>query len=457
MSRPACFRRSRLDETVRRLHSCGDLGRRERRPELAHGLRHLCDCLADVARPRRGREEPQPLGAGGDREPRLRPHRGGRDGGRPVVRARHARCLDPLECRLALGELDELPLREVHVDEPLRPAPVLQRVEIEADHVRLRDQPRIDAPTLGERRRARVEVVGERQEAHAVARVDRGHGLRGQPSPVRLVGIEDADDGARIGDRLRRPRPPKARGRPARATALRDRRSGWPHRGSCPRAGSSRSRRCTHPRRRSGRTARRRRRACRPARPPRAESRVEVAGVVAETARPAVAEAGRSAAVPPPHLARAGQRRRQPPAPARHRERRTRGAAASRRGQRLLSAQAARGSPSAAQWLRRARPARSLRALPRQPLRAPCARPRALRAAVCRASSAPSSRRARRSAGVGSWRRARLQATHPRRQTAGASRPRSAPPERRPAGVPARNAAGGLCLWRPRAVRQGRR
>ncbi len=152
--RPAVLPGARLDEAVGRLHLHGDLGRRQRRAELAHRLRHLRDRLADVARPGRGREEAEPLRSARDREPRLGAHGGGSDGVRPVVRADHAGCLDPLERRLALRELDELLLREVHVHEPFRAAPVREWIEVEADHVRLRDQSRVDPPALGEGRRA---------------------------------------------------------------------------------------------------------------------------------------------------------------------------------------------------------------------------------------------------------------------------------------------------------------
>ncbi len=75
-------------------------------------------------------------------------------------------------------------------------AGLLERVEVEADDVRPGDQPRIDAAPLGQRRRPRVEVVAEREDAEPPGRRLRRK-LRQRrarhPLQVGLVGVVPAD------------------------------------------------------------------------------------------------------------------------------------------------------------------------------------------------------------------------------------------------------------------------
>ena len=108
----------------------------------------------------------------GDRKPRLRTNR---------VRARieivalavHAAHFDPLVGRLPACERDEIQLRVEHVAEAVEATPVLQRVEIEPEHVRAGGQRGIHAPALRQRCRVAVEVVRQRQEARPRARAHR--------------------------------------------------------------------------------------------------------------------------------------------------------------------------------------------------------------------------------------------------------------------------------------------
>ena len=146
--------------------------------------------------------------AAGDREPGLGADRvrGRRE---PHVVAVHRAGFDPLERRLALGELDEPLLGVEDVAEAVPAAPALQGVEVEAEHLGVGGERWIEATALRQRIRVAVEVVRERQEPRA--------GRRGRRERRRFCEREAArepqvplvrEEGA--GE------PGSARGRPAR-------------------------------------------------------------------------------------------------------------------------------------------------------------------------------------------------------------------------------------------------
>ena len=115
------------------------------------------------------REVADRVRAAGDRQPGLCAN-GLRSRVELRAHAVHAAGLDPLECRPAPSEGDEVELRVEHVAEAVPAAPVLQGVEIESEHVGARGQCRIHPLPLRECARAAVEVVGQREEAGARSR-----------------------------------------------------------------------------------------------------------------------------------------------------------------------------------------------------------------------------------------------------------------------------------------------
>jgi hypothetical protein len=84
-----------------------------------------------------------------------------------LAEAVHPACLDPLEGGLAARERDEVELRVEDVVEAVEAAPVLQRIEVEPEHVGRRGERRIHAAALGQRLGTAVEVVRQREEARA--------------------------------------------------------------------------------------------------------------------------------------------------------------------------------------------------------------------------------------------------------------------------------------------------
>src|SRR5205807_992192 len=94
--------------------------------------------------------------------------------------------LDPLVGRLPARERGELALL-VEVEREVGAAARLQRVAVEADHLRLCDQLGVDGLPDGERRGAAGEVVGERQKGDAMAR--RGGGQRRKARYPVAVGL----------------------------------------------------------------------------------------------------------------------------------------------------------------------------------------------------------------------------------------------------------------------------
>ena len=97
------------------------------------------------------------------------------------------------------------------VGHPVRPAPLLERVEVEADHVGLGDQRRVHAAPPAQRRGAGVEVVRQRQEREAGGRRAEapGSAARGDVRAVRLVVVEPADQARARSRCARRRHPPE--------------------------------------------------------------------------------------------------------------------------------------------------------------------------------------------------------------------------------------------------------
>ena len=137
---------------------------------------------------------PEPVSAAGDCHPGLSPNDGRRDGGL-TAGALPVGGLDPLERRLVTRELHQLALRVEDVRHPPRAAPLLKRVQVEPDHVRLCNQPRVHPAAPVERRGVGVKVVRQRQEREPADAGRRGRQrVRRDVRPVRLVVVEPADD-----------------------------------------------------------------------------------------------------------------------------------------------------------------------------------------------------------------------------------------------------------------------
>ena len=175
------------------------------------------------------REVADPSRAARDREPRLGTNRQrGRVEVGPAVAELHPPHLDPLVGRTRAGERSELALRLVDGGEPVAPAPDLERVEIEADHVGASDELRIDATARRDACRAAVDVPAEREERDALRLLPRrmeGQRLRG-PVQVGFVRVVPADRAATVrdvlvdrGNRGHRARPKRVELHPRRAAA----------------------------------------------------------------------------------------------------------------------------------------------------------------------------------------------------------------------------------------------
>src|SRR5438132_860405 len=98
----------------------------------------------------------------------MRAARGGRKSVNESPLAATCRCSSStVSVRPASPGTSMLARRVVHLAEAVAAAPDLERVEVEADHLGARDQARIDAAAGRKGRRARVEVVRQRQESDA--------------------------------------------------------------------------------------------------------------------------------------------------------------------------------------------------------------------------------------------------------------------------------------------------
>ena len=125
------------------------------------------DLGADGGRPV-VREVADGVRTAGDREPGFRAQRLGCRV-ELIAHAVHSARLDPLERRPTAGERDEIELGVEDVVEAVAAAPVLQRVEVEAEDVGARGEGGIHPAALRQRLGAAVEVVRQRQEARAGA------------------------------------------------------------------------------------------------------------------------------------------------------------------------------------------------------------------------------------------------------------------------------------------------
>ena len=137
----------------------------DRRPDPRDVPADAGDRVGTSLRPGR-RPEAEPVRTARDCHPRLGANDGGGDLG-VAARALEVVGLDPLEGGLVARKLDQLTLRVEDVDQPVRPAPLLERVEVEADHVGLGDQRGVHAATPVQRGSARIEVIRQRQEREA--------------------------------------------------------------------------------------------------------------------------------------------------------------------------------------------------------------------------------------------------------------------------------------------------